>query len=109
MAAAVGLFWIGPRARGRELTVQAELARVEGVDALIVDLYQDRARVRGAQVKPSAPGVSWQGRLPSGRYRLFVRLRCEDGARREVLERPLELDEDLTLPVTVTATCGEAL
>ena len=53
---------------------------------------------------------SWQGKLPSGRYRFYARLECQDEATVTVLERPLVLEEDdVTLPLSVTATCGCAL
>lgn len=104
----MGLFWIGPRSRGRTITVEAPRLERRCVEALAVEITEDGARARAARVQPPPTGpVRWQGRLPTGRYRLGVTLRCDDGAVLPVLSRPLEVgDDDVGVSLRTTGTCG---
>lgn len=102
----MGVFWLGPRARGRTVDVQVGLRATACVDFVQFAIAQDRARARFAKIAPSGTAVRYTGQLPDGGYRLRVALLCADDAIVEVLERPLDVQDDLTVPVTVTATCG---
>jgi len=108
VAAAFGVLWLGPRAQGRSLTVQARLEAPACVDRLTIDLTRDRERARSVRLQPGLqPEITWEGRLPADRYRLEVALECHDGARVPALSRPVDLEGgDVEIPITVTASCA---
>ncbi len=107
-AAIFGVVWVGPRAQGRSLTVNAHLRETGCVEALDMEITQDRQRMRALSQRPPADGrVAYEAQLPAGRYRLTVALQCKDSSRVSVQSRPIDLTEgDLDVPITVTQRCA---
>jgi hypothetical protein len=107
VAALVGVLWLGPKLRGRIMVVEVEIRNTTCVEGLSVSMMKDQELQRRVLMRPEQDGkVRDETRLPEGKYRLVAALRCEDGEVRTVLERPVEITDDLAIPVTVTATCG---
>ena len=107
VAAVVGVLWVGPKLRGRIVVVEAEIRNTTCVEGLSVAMKQDQELLRRVLLRPDhGGGLRDETRMPEGKYRMYAALRCEDGEVRDVLERPVEVTDDLTVAVTVTATCG---
>lgn len=99
---------MGPRSRGRLITVQADLRKPECVQSVQLRFTQERKPARLYQQMPDAHArIVYEGRLPTGHYRLAVRLRCEDARDVDALSRPLEVEaDDVQVPLTITSSCG---